>query len=107
MTDVIVRKWEAMIARSDIAAWKETFMERVFPHMKGIDGFKGVTVFAAREGDPCIMTVQTNWRDMEAVVRFAGDDPARTYLPDFMVPFFPKYEAFATFHDQVLAEGAA
>jgi hypothetical protein len=75
--------------------------------MQGIDGFEGVTVLAAREGDPCTMTVQTRWRGMDAISRFAGDRPAQTYLPDFMVPFFPKYDELASFHDEVLAEGAA
>lgn len=106
MTGVVVRNWEAKIARGDIDAWRQLFFDRVLPFMKSINGFQGVRVLAAREGDPCIMTVQTSWSDMEAVGRFAGGDPARTYLPDFMVPFFPVYDALATFHDEILTEGA-
>ena len=41
---------------------------------------------------------------MAAIKALAGDDPAKTYLPDFMEPFFPSYDERATFHDEVVLE---
>lgn len=106
MTDAVVRKWEAQIARRDVVAWKDTFMDRVFPTMRAIEGFRGISVMVAQDGDPCRMTVLTRWADMQAIEALAGDDPGRTYLPDFMEPFFPSYDERATFHDEVLLEMA-
>jgi len=93
--------------RADIGAWLETYRARVLPHVKEVAGFRSVTFHAAREGDPCRVTVVTRWDDMGAVRRFAGDDPARTVLPDFMAPFFPDDGAEASFHDEVLLEEMA
>ena len=106
MTGAVMRKWEAQIARGDIGAWKETFLSRVLPAMRDIEGFRGLSVLASHADDPCRMTVLTRWKDMEAVTRFAGGDPGKTYLPDFMKPFFPSWDARATFHDEILLEGA-
>ena len=104
MTDAVMRKWEAQIARSDIPVWKEAFMARVLPVMRDIDGFGGISVLASQDSDPCKMTVLTRWKDMAAIKALAGDDPAKTYLPDFMEPFFPSYDERATFHDEVVLE---
>ena len=104
MTNAVIRKWEAHIARTDVSAWKDTFMSRVLPMMRDVEGFRGISVLASRDGEPCRMTVLTRWADMDAIKRFAGDDPGRTYLPDFMERFFPAYEKRATFHDEVVLE---
>jgi heme-degrading monooxygenase HmoA len=104
MTGAVVRRWEATIARRDIARWIDTFRDRVFPAMRAIEGFLGIRILAGREGDPCLVTVLTSWRDMHAVRRFSGDDPGRAVLPDFMAPFFADADARATFHDELMVE---
>ncbi|WP_372571372.1 antibiotic biosynthesis monooxygenase [Ruegeria jejuensis] len=106
MSVPVIRKWQATIARDDVAAWKETFERRVLPNMRAVDGFRGITVLTERGGEPCRMTVLTAWEDMEAVQRFAGENPARTVMPDFMAPFFPTYDAEASFHDEIMAEAS-
>lgn len=104
MTGPVVRKWEATVARDDVDEWIATYRQRVLPGMREIAGFRGVQFLAEREGDPCAVTVLTTFDDMSAVRRFAGDDPARTVLPDFMARFFPSFEQRARFYDVVLAE---
>jgi antibiotic biosynthesis monooxygenase len=104
MTGGVVRKWEATMARKDVDRWRETFLSRVYPGMSAIAGFKGIRVLLSRDADPCRMTVLTTWDDMAAVESFAGKDPARTVLPDFMAPFFPDHSPKATFHDDLPLE---
>ena len=104
MTDTIVRKWEATMARDNIAPWLETFRARAFPGMKAVDGFRGIRVLAETGQDPCRLTVLTQWQSMDAVRRYAGAAPARTVMPDFMAPFFADYDAEASFHNEVLVE---
>jgi Antibiotic biosynthesis monooxygenase len=104
MTGATVRKWEATMARGDIGNWLETFRARAFPGMQAVDGFLGIRIFAQSDRDPCRVTVLTNWRDMDAVKRYAGDEPARTVMPDFMAPFFTDFDAEASFHDELLVE---
>ena len=104
MTDNVVRMWKATIAASDVAAWVDTYRTRVLPKMNSIDGFRGAQFLVERDVDPCGVTVLTTFDSMDAVRRFAGEDPARTVLPDFMAAYFPTYDDRASFHDQVLLE---
>ena len=104
MTGPVVRKWEATVARADVEDWVATYRERVLPGMRKVAGFRGVRFLVERDCDPCAVTVLTTFDDMDAVRRFAGDDPARTVLPDFMARFFPSFEKRARFYDLVLAE---
>ncbi|OAN75867.1 hypothetical protein A8B78_15615 [Jannaschia sp. EhC01] len=106
MSGPVVRKWEASIARADIAGWVKTYRDRVLDHVRAVPGFQDVTFLAERDDDPCRVTVLMTWDDMDAIRAFAGDDPAQTVLPDFMAPFFPDYDTRATFHDRVLVETA-
>ncbi|HKL64500.1 MAG TPA: antibiotic biosynthesis monooxygenase [Roseovarius sp.] len=106
MSHAVVRRWEAMVARADIAGWKETFRARVLPSMQGAEGFVGISVHAARDGDPCRMTVLTSWDSLDAIRGFAGDTPENAVIPDFMMPYFREHDAQATFHDEILREGS-
>jgi hypothetical protein len=100
----IARKWEAKVARADLAEWVKTYRDRVLDDVLSVNGFVDVTFLAERKGDPCKVTAPTAWRDMDAVGRFAGDDPARRVLPGYMARFFPDYDVRATRHDQLLTE---
>ena len=102
MTAAVVRKWEASVARSDIDAWYAAYAGRVVPMLQAAEGFAGVSVLLSREDDPCRITVLSRWDNMSAVERFAGPEPAKTVLPDYMADFYADYDQTATFHDQVL-----
>ncbi|RBI75257.1 hypothetical protein DQW77_06290 [Roseovarius sp. TE539] len=106
MSAAVVRRWEARVDRADIAAWKETFEARVLPSMRGVEGFRGISVQAARQDDPCRMTVLTSWDSMDAIRHFAGDSPEMAVIPEFMLAFFREHDAEATFHDEILREGS-
>ncbi|WP_299848590.1 antibiotic biosynthesis monooxygenase [uncultured Roseovarius sp.] len=104
MSEAVVRRWEATVSRDDLSAWVDTFRERVLPNMRAVDGFCDVTFLARRDEDPCHVIVLTKWRDMAAIVSFAGKHAAKTVLPDFMARFFKTHDAEATFYDQILRE---
>ena len=92
------------MAREDLSAWVETYRTRVLPGVRAVDGFLDVTFLARRDEDPCHVVVLTKWRDMAAIVAFAGEQAAKTVLPDFMARFFKTHDAEATFYDQILRE---
>ncbi|WP_370401796.1 hypothetical protein [Sulfitobacter sp. JB4-11] len=107
MKDAVIRKWCATVRRADLDSWIETYRTRVLDNVKRIDGFRSVTFLAERETEPCPVTVLMEWEDMEAITRFAGDDPARAVIPDFMAQFFVNADAHAGFHDVILQEARA
>lgn len=104
MTGCVVRRWEARVARSDLDGWVATYRDRVLGHVRTVDGFQSVAFHAERDGDPCRVTVFMKWDDMDAVKRFAGNDPAKAVIPDFMQPFLLDTDKRATFHDEILFE---
>ena len=104
MSGSIVRRWEATVARVDLDDWVETFRERVLPSMRKVSGFRDVTFLAKCNEDPSHVIVLTKWRDMAAVVAFAGEHAAKTVLPDFMARFFVDSDEEATFYDEILRE---
>ena len=106
MTGSVVRRWEARIARADVQAWQETFLSKAFPGMRAVEGFQGIRVLVERDRDPCRLTVMTEWTDMQAIKRYAGETPEKTVMPDFMAPFFPSYDATASFHDELVLEAS-
>ncbi len=105
MSGAVVRRWEAVVARSDVQGWVDTFRARALPGMREVDGFENVSFLVRRDQDPSHVVVLTKWRDMDAISAFAGKDAAKTVMPDFMARFFKSYDAEATFYDEVLQEG--
>lgn len=107
MSGALVRRWEAVAARADLARWVDTYRARVLPAMRDVPGFLGVSFHAERDANPCRVTVLTAWRDMDAVRAFAGDDTARAVAPDFMERFFASPDSATRFHDELLMEANA
>ncbi|WP_170769266.1 antibiotic biosynthesis monooxygenase [Ruegeria lacuscaerulensis] len=105
MSAAVVRRWEAVVAREDVPGWVETFRTRALPGMRTLNGFLSVSFLVRREQDPCHIVVLTKWRDMAAIVAYAGQNAEKTVMPDFMAKFFKSYDAEATFYDEVLQEG--
>ncbi len=104
MNDAVTRKWEATVARADLDGWVKTYRGRVLGHVRNVDGFRNVTFLAEREADPCRVVVLMEWDDMEAVHRFAGDDPAQAVVPNDMASFFVQADPRAGFYDTILQE---
>lgn len=104
MTDRVIRRWDAVVKQTDLDDWVATYRDRVLGKMGGIGGFQGVAFHAERDADPCNVTVLTMWDDMDAIKRFAGQDPAQAVVPDFMQRFFVHADTRATFHDEILVE---
>ncbi|SEW01756.1 hypothetical protein SAMN04488515_0668 [Cognatiyoonia koreensis] len=104
MTAPVVRKWNATVARADLDDWVATYRGKMLDHVRKVDGFREVVFLAERDTDPCRVTALTTWDDMDAVIRFAGDTPAKAVIPDFMKPFFVAADPEASFHDVLLQE---
>jgi len=105
MSDRIVRRWHAVVSRSNLEPWLTTFQERAYPGMRGVAGFCSISIQAERETDPCRVTVQTTWESMDAARAYAGDEPAKAVVPEFMAGFLLEYDAEASFHDELMLAG--
>jgi heme-degrading monooxygenase HmoA len=72
---MIARSWtaEATPARAD--DYILHFRQKVLPVIASIEGHRGAYVLRRNLGDEVEIVVITLWESMEAVRKFAGDDP--------------------------------
>jgi heme-degrading monooxygenase HmoA len=100
---VIARTWHGRVPSAKADAY-ESFLRRVaVPDYESTPGNRGVLLLRRAEGETTYFAFTTLWDSIEAVRRFAGDDPARArYYPeddDFLL----EKEELVTHHEVVLA----
>jgi heme-degrading monooxygenase HmoA len=74
---MIARSWSAEAAPEKVDAYVGHFLQKVLPVISAIEGHRGAYVLKRPlgEGDAVEILVITLWESMEAVRKFAGDDP--------------------------------
>jgi heme-degrading monooxygenase HmoA len=75
------------------------FLERTgFSEYRATEGNRGVLALRRLEGDVAEFTLVTLWESMDAIRRFAGDDPEQAkYYPDdpqFLLEMPPRVEHY-------------
>lgn len=91
---MIARSWRAEASRQRADDYVHHFRQKVLPVIAAIEGHRGAYVLrrpVGSGGDSVEILVITLWESMEAVRKFAGDDPdvavvtveARTMLSQF------------------------
>jgi heme-degrading monooxygenase HmoA len=75
------------------------FLERTgFSEYRATEGNRGVLALRRMEGDVAEFTLITLWESMDAIRRFAGDDPEQAkYYPDdpqFLLEMPPRVEHY-------------
>jgi len=106
MSGAIARRWQAQIMRADLDDWLDVFRGRVLPGMRAIEGWLGILVHYSQDGDPCQLTVTTQWKDITALRKFSGDNMIQAVVPDFMEHFFVEYDPVATLHSEFYEQAA-
>jgi heme-degrading monooxygenase HmoA len=73
---MVFRTWTAVAGSpADARAYAEHLRSTVFPQLQQIDGHEGAYLLQSPDADGIRVLVITAWRSMDAVRRFAGDDP--------------------------------
>ncbi len=90
---MIVRMWHGRVPTDKAEAYRRFLNETAIPDYSSVDGNLGVYILERRDGDVTHFITLTFWEDMEAIRRFAGDDPeVAKYYPqdkDFLLEFEP------------------
>ncbi len=91
---MIVRLWHGRVPTSKASAYREFLNKRAIPDYRAVDGNIAVYILERQEGEITHFITLTFWEDMEAVKKFAGDDPeAAKYYPEdreFLLEFEPR-----------------
>lgn len=77
---MVVRSWRGYASPSNAEAYPKHLLETVRPTLEALAGFRGVYLLARNEADEVEYTVLTLWDSMDAIRKFAGDEPSRAVV---------------------------
>lgn len=69
---MVLRMWKARATDRQAAAYIEYAMNKVFPKIRALEGYRGEYLLRREVGNRVELVVLTLWDSMEAVRRFAG-----------------------------------
>jgi uncharacterized protein YhfF len=97
---VIARTWRARATEEGLERYRRHFEERLVPALEGLDGFRHARLLAAPRRDGMReLVVITEWEDMAAVRRFAGDEPSRAVVDPEAADALTDFDADVTHHE--------
>ena len=95
---MIARSWDGLTKAEQADAYADYIRRTGFADLAATSGNRGVYVLRRREGDEARFRVLSLWDGVDAIRRFAGDDPERArYYPEdegFLKRLEPKVEHF-------------
>lgn len=72
---MVARIWRARARTQDAPQYEAHFRDEVLHQLVKIAGFRGAELLTRTEKDIVEIIVQTRWDSMDAIRKFAGDDP--------------------------------
>ena len=90
---MIARMWRGSAIRERVDDYVEHLRESVVPELRQIDGFRGVYLLRRSSSDDVEIVVLTFWESMEAIRKFAGENPEVAVVAPAARPLFRKYDA--------------
>jgi heme-degrading monooxygenase HmoA len=77
---MIVRTWRGRASPSKSQGYPDHFRRNVLPELRTIDGFRGASLVRRDHGAQIEFLVMTRWDSMDAIQRFAGEDPQKAVV---------------------------
>jgi heme-degrading monooxygenase HmoA len=98
---MIARVWHASADRARRDAYPEHFKRRVIDELRAVPGFLGADLLSRDAPDGVDFTVLTRWASMDAIRRFAGDDPERAVVDPEAAAVLRSFDRHVTHFDVV------
>ncbi len=99
---MIARTWHGWAADSATAtAYARHFVDGVLPVLRSTEGFVGAQVLRALVGTEVEFRVVTYWASMDAVRRFAGEDPDAAVVSEDAARVLARFESRVRHHEVV------
>ena len=97
----ILRMWKGRAALEGAASYVEHATEKVFPSLRAIEGHRGAYLLRRTVGGSIEFVVLTLWESMEAVRRFAGEEPDKAVVEPAARATLTEFDKFVT-HFQIV-----
>jgi heme-degrading monooxygenase HmoA len=78
---MIQRHWKGLAKRGEVKNYIRHLETETFPLISAISGFVKASILQRSTGDGVEFLIVTVWESMEAIRKFAGDDPEAAVVP--------------------------
>ena len=99
---MIVRTWVAYAKPGNARAYREHLKASVLPQLRNRDGFLGLSVCEAEQGDRVEILVISRWVSLDAIKAFAGAKVSRAVVDPGARAVLSEFDDFATHYDVTL-----
>jgi heme-degrading monooxygenase HmoA len=79
---VISRQWRGIAKRSEADRYVAHLRAETFPQLGDIPGFVSASILRRDVAEGVEFLIVTTWESIEAIRRFAGEDPQRAVVPE-------------------------
>ena len=90
---MIARMWRGSAIRERADDYVKHLERSVVPELQQIDGFRGVYLLQQDSSDGVEFVVMTLWESMEAIRKFAGENPEVAVVAPAAQALFREYDA--------------
>jgi hypothetical protein len=97
--NVISRHWRGLAQADRAQDYVHHLRTETFPGLRKIPGFVDASILSRRLDEGVEFLVVTRWTSLEAVVRFAGADPAAAVVPEEVAAMMIDYDRRARHFD--------
>jgi heme-degrading monooxygenase HmoA len=94
--------WRGSAIRERADDYVEYLQQSVVPGLRQIGGFRGVYLLRRDSSDDVEFVVLTIWESMDAIRKFAGENPEVAVVAPAARPLFRKYDVEVQHFEMVL-----
>lgn len=103
---MILRMWIAHATSDGAAQYQEHFASHVLPTLSRLDGCLGASLLGRNDGQEVELVVLSQWRDIDAIRAFTGDDLERAVVAEEATAVLTRWEPRVRHFDERLRSGA-
>ena len=90
---MIARMWRGSAIRERADDYVKHLQQSIVPELRQTDGFKGVYLLRRESSDDVEFVVLTLWESMDAIRKFAGENPEIAVVAPTARVLFREYDA--------------
>lgn len=98
---MISRQWCGIAKHSAADLYVAHLRNETFPHIAQIAGFVGAAILRRAVPDGIEFRIVTTWSSLEAIKKFAGDDPETAVVPEKVRAMMVTYDRTVSHYDVV------
>ena len=98
---MIIRVWRGWTSVADATVYATHAIERVFPSLEKIEGYRGATLLQRSDEGRTEFVVVTKWDSLTAVRRFAGEDVGRAVIEPAALIVLSEYDTVVRHYELV------